>query len=894
MKNTPPKIPLRFFRWYCHPKIQNYIEGDLMEVYERRVKKSGKRMANFLFVRDVLFLLRPGIIKPAYRTGRPAEGYQRINQNGMFKNYFKVGIRNILKYKVFSFINVFGLAVAMSVCMLIILMLADQKRYDDFHDKKDRIYRVLTKIPTSFKPNASSPFPLAAAMKAEYPIVEEATHLVPGVGGDVVFGKNSIELRGFFADAAFFKVFSFELAQGDRNTALSTPRSMIITSEKAYALFGTENPIGKTVDFKNRGLNHLMGDGENASSDWGSYTITGIYDKESHKSHIKFDVLLSASSMESLYAEDKFQNSTDNWKWYSSCYTYLLLSPQHNAHVLTVALNDLTSRKYVSFEDLKGLELIGQPLTEITPGIFLGNPISFSLPIEVYYFLALLAFAIIISAGVNYTNLSTARVLTRVKEIGIRKVTGARRKDLIFQFLSESVIIAFLSLALAIVLLLFMKPAFKGLWVNQYLNFELQDSIGVYAAFFVFALVVGLLAGAYPALLLSKYQPIQAIKKEGGGFRKMNVQKFLSVSQFVSSLFFITTSILLYNQFKHHLSVEYGFNPKQVANVRLQGNEYTKVYTELSKVPGVVSISATDYMPATGTQNGISLKISGSEKDHIGLTVLLADEHFAKNLELRIIAGKDLPPTGSSGDHFILVNESAVKKWGYKHPAEIVGQHVERYGSNELFEVVGVIEDFRFRMPSEQEEIAPLIIRNQPSGFRYANVRIASAGGATTLQRLEEAWKRIDPVHPISYQFYDEQLTETNLGFIDIVSIIGFIAFLAVTISCLGLLGMATYTVERRTKEVGVRKVLGAGDMSIAFLLSKSFLRMLGISICIGAPLSYGINALWLQYVPNRVGFGFGTILLSVFTLTAMGVITIGSQTLRASKSNPVDSLKIE
>jgi len=887
MKADPPKLFVRFFRWYCHPKMQDYIEGDLMEVYEKRKAKGVKWKADVRFIIDVILLFRPGIIKPT-------EGYQHVNNYGMFKNYLKVGIRNILKYKTFSFINVFGLAVAMSVCMLIILMLADQKRYDNFHEKKDRIYRILSKIPTSIKPNASSPFPLASTIKSEYPIVEESTHLVPGIGGDAILGKNSIEMRGFFADASFFKVFSFELQQGNTKTALAEPRSMIITSSIAYSLFGTENPIGKTVDFTNRGLNHLMGNGETAPSDWGTYTITGVFNPQEYKTHIRFDVLISATTMESLYKENKFQNSTNNWQWYSSCYSYVLLHPVQKSEALTVALDDLVKRKYAAIEDIKGLKLIGQPLTEITPGIFLGNPISFSLPIEVYYLLSFLALAIMISAVVNYTNLSTARILTRAKEIGIRKVTGARRKDLIFQFLSESVIIAFLALSLAMVLLLFMKPAFRGLWVNQYLNFELKNSVSVYATFAVFTLFVGLLAGAYPALKLSKYQPIQAIKRETPGRQKMSTRKFLGVAQFVSSLFFITTSILLYNQFKHHLSVDYGFNPKQIISVKLQGNDYEKIYTEVNKLPGIVSVSAIEYLPATGTQHHSALKIAGSEKDFIGMAVLSADEKFADNLELKIVAGKNLPAQGQASDRFILINEVAVKKSGYQHPADMIGQQLEEYESHTVFEVIGVIEDFRFRMANEKEEIDPLMIRHLPSAFRYANIKIASTNQAETMKKLEETWNRIDPVHPISYQRYDDQLANTNLGFIDIVSIIGFIAFLAITIACLGLLGMATYTAEQRTKEVGIRKVLGAGDMNTALLLSKSFIRMLAISVCIGAPLSYIINMLWLQLIPNRVEFGLGTILLGVVILIVLGLITIGSQVVSASKSNPVDALKME
>lgn len=884
----PPTFFLKFFRWFCHPKLQKYIEGDLLELYDERLKEKGKRTADLKFMIDVLLLFRPSIIKPM-------EGYHHLNEYGMLKNYFKISIRTIWKYKVFSFINIFGLAVAMSICMLIILMLADQHRYDQFHEKKDRIYRILTKIPKSVKPNASSPFPLTSTLKSDYPIVEDATHLVPGVGGDAVYEQRSAEMRGFFADQSFFNVFSFELEKGNKDKALTLPNSMIISAETAYTLFKDDDPIGKTVEFTNRGLSHLVQDGESTPTDWGTYTITGVIDNQKHISHIKFGVLISASTIASLHADGKVRDLTDNWSEYSNSYTYVLLHPKNKSEDLTRALGEIVAHKYHNVEELKDLKLIAQQLSDITPGIFVGNPISFSLPIEVYYFLSFLAFAIMVSAAVNYTNLSTARALTRAKEIGVRKVTGAKRKDLIYQFLSESILIAFLAMFLAMILLQFIKPAFKGLWVNQYLNFELPETLSVYFYFILFTLLVGLVAGIYPAFRLSKLQPIVAIQKKESSFsKKLGMQKFLSVSQFIISLFFITTSILIYNQFKHHLSIDYGFNAKPIVNIKLQGNEYAKVSNELSKIPGVLSISGSDYLPATGTQNGTALKIVRSEKEYLNLTVLVTDEKFADNFALKIVAGKNLPEFNQAADRFILVNESAVGKFGYKHPSEIVGQLMEQYNTGKTFEVIGVIQDFRFRMPSEQEGIAPLMIYDRPANLRYANVKIAPTNQSQTLTQIEETWKRIDPVHPLDSQFYDEQLAETNRGLVDIVSIIGFFAFLAILIACLGLLGMATYTTERRIKEIGIRKVMGAENRAIAWLLSKGFLKMLALSICIGAPFSYIVNNFWLQHFPNRVDFGIGTVMLGTFILVALGLLTIGSQTWRASKQNPADTLRMD
>ncbi|MBC7920600.1 MAG: ABC transporter permease [Ferruginibacter sp.] len=808
----------------------------------------------------------------------------------MFYNYLKVGIRNLLRYKVFSFINVFGLAVAMSVCLLLILMLADQKSYDQFHAKKDRIYRILWDKENSKAPSAATPFPLAGTLKNDYPIVEETTQLTRGVGGDVIYNQRSQEMRGYFADASFFKVFSYPLEKGNERSTLVLPNSMVITSAYAHRLFGDENPIGKTVQFVDRG-----GGLDSPPVNWGLYTITGVIANKNHKSHLKFDFLISSSSRKALYEENKTDDLTNRWES-NQCYTYALLDPDKNGSDLTVSLNDLVRRKRDEFKDVKGFKLMAQPLTKITPGRLVSNEPSYSLPIVAYYFLSLLALVIMISACLNYTNLSIARALTRAKEIGVRKVTGAQRKDLIFQFLSESIITALLALAMAILLLIFMKPAFKALWINQYLNFDLQENIPVYFLFAGFALLIGTVAGAYPALHLSTFQPIKVLKNTDS-LRpgKLGMRKVLSVSQFVISLLFITTSILIHNQFRHFVEFDYGFNAKNIVNVALQGNDYRKISNELAAVPGISTISACDYIPATGTQNGIELKVPGSEEEYKKLTLLLTSENFVDNLRIKFLAGRQLTATSDSSNRFILVNGAAAKEFGYQYPSQMIGQIVESKWGKETLEVIGVVEDFVFRHPmGGTDKIGPLVLRNQPGSFGYLNVQIASGNLMGTVAKLENKWKSIDPVHPFKYEFFDQQLAATHQGLFDVVSILGFIAFLAITIACLGLLGMATYATERRKKEVGIRKILGAEAWRIALLLSREFFSVLVISVLIGAPLSYLLNNFWLQNFPNRVEFGLGTVLSGAVILLVLGILTIGSQTIRASKRKPVDALKMD
>jgi putative ABC transport system permease protein len=462
--NKPPKISLRFLRWFCRKDLQKYIEGDLFELFEEQVETKGLNKARLLFTWEVLKLFRPDII-------RLNRSITQINQWTMFKNYLKVGIRNILKYKTFSFINVFGLAVAMSVAMLIILMIVDQKQADRFHEHTERMFRVVTRSDDGPR-NASTPIPLAEALQEE-PSVEYVTQLVKGVGGDLVFpdGQSSTEIRGFFADDQFFQVFGFDLVQGNANSALSNPRSIVISQRVAERLFDGD-AVGKSVTFTDRGLDPIqidlgMSNGKEAR-DWGGFIISGVVDVASVKSHIQYDALISVASIEPLVKanqlDENLQNNVRNWGLHSGAYTYVLQKESTSPEELTASLQRIMADKKELIGE-KSFEV--QSFSEINLGEFMGTPISLRLPIEAYYVLSILALVILISAILNYTNLSIARSLTRTKEIGVRKVNGATKNDIFSQFMVESVLIAFISLFVANGILLLLKPMFQSMWLLQ-------------------------------------------------------------------------------------------------------------------------------------------------------------------------------------------------------------------------------------------------------------------------------------------------------------------------------------------------------------------------------------------------------------------------------------------
>jgi putative ABC transport system permease protein len=814
----------------------------------------------------------------------------------MFFNYLKTGIRNLLKYKVFSFINVFGLAAAMSVGMLIILMLADQKSHDRFNVRKDRIYRILCDKPDYRHPYATSPFPLAGVLVKDYPMIETSTRLLMGVGGDARYGEQNVAMVGYFADTAFFRVFSYELERGDRSTALAGPNSMVITHAMARQLFRDEEPVGKAVTFTDRGLTVYGGSVASRSTPWGRFRITGVIADHPYRSHLKFDVLVSAASLPVLSQLGNIMDRSTNWSDIYNCFTYVVVEPGKTAGQLNSALGQLVARQYSGLKDFKDFRMMAQPLTKISPGVLLGNEPTIALPMMAYYFLSILALVVLVSACLNYINLSVARALKRSREIGVRKVAGAGRLDLILQFLGESVLTALLAMGMALGMLFFLRSAFMHLWVNQYLNFEMPMNGVVCLVFLGFALLTGIVAGVYPAFYLSRFEPVLALRStEGTRPGRLPMRKVLSVAQFVLSLFFIITSILIYNQFRFFLHFKYEFQTAGILNVDLQGSDYQIVSREFRNVPGVTAISACEYLPATPRSEGFQWRPADRRRKADSLYTLVmalrTDEHFISNLGLKLVAGQELPAASPSAWRYVVVNEAAAKAFGYDRPAAILGAAFETPYNDSPLVVVGVVQDFHMRMLLGNDKIEPLVLQNRPASFQYLNVRIGSRDVRTVMTALNSRWRTIDPVHPFHYEFFDEELASESQGIFDVVSILGYIAFLVVVIACLGMLGMATYTTERRRKEVGIRKVLGAGDWANTLLLSREFIQVLLIAIGIAAPLSYFLNAAWLRKFPNRVDFGWGTVMEGTALVLALGLITIASQTIRASKAKPVKAL---
>jgi putative ABC transport system permease protein len=808
----------------------------------------------------------------------------------MLYNYLKTAVRSLLRHRFFSAINVFGLAVAMSICMAMIMLVADQLSYDRYNTNAHRLYRITTlevdekgQVIIENQINSASCMPVGPELVQKHAGFEKTVRFRRGFGnGWLAFeGQNvNIPLSGFFADAEALEFFQYELQYGDAATALKEPFTVVLTRQAADKLFKEENPLGQTIKVGDLGL----------------YTVTGVLRETNKKSHIVFEGLASMASAKSLEESGKLGKLNDTWYNYWETWTYVMTDDKKTEEQIQMQLDDVYAQHIGNTApNIHKMVFRVQPLLDITPGEMMGNPIGPSLPWEFIYFLGGLSLVILLTSCFNFTNLSIARSLTRAREIGVRKVSGAARWQIFTQFISESVVVSLASLFLAIILLVALKPMILQLNFAQLFRWDLYNGFSIYAVFLVFAIVVGILAGLFPAVVLSGFQPITVLKNLSNLklFSRMGMRKVLLVSQFTLSLFFIVTVIVMYNQLDFLTHRQHGFNMKNNVMVHINNTRYESLKTELQKYNNITSVSAASHVPAAGTTYGAGIKRDLTDPVMINADYFFVDEDYVNNMQLKLLAGNFFKPQHSaSNKNFIVINEAAVKKLNFKSPLDAVNETLVFMNDSTVRTIVGVVADYNHL--NLLQEIGPALLLYEPESFNV--VQVAYLGSyERACKSIEKAWATINPGIRIDYTPIESEINKYyDIMFGDLVSVLGFVSFLAILISCLGLLGMATYATETRMKEISIRKVLGSGSGALILLLSKGFMKLLGVSVLVGLPLAWFFNNFWLEQIAYRTGIGFGTIAYSVLILIIFGVITVGSQTVRATFVNPVDNLKSE
>lgn len=778
---------------------------------------------------------------------------------------------------------------AMSVCLGIIMLVADQLTYDIHNSKRNRIYRITSTplgadgLNSSGNEYCTSPAPLHHELVEKYTGIEKAVRIKRGFGNDwIEFDQNiNIPLSGFFADPEILDLMEYDLESGDSKTALVEPYTVVLTKKAAKKLFNDGNAMGQSIKVGEKG----------------TYVVTGILKETDHKSHIVFEGLASMASVKSLQATGKLRGTLEDWNNHWDTWNYILLEEGKTAGDIEQHLKSIY-KEHIAINtnpDIEKAEFHLQSLKDISPGKLLNNPIGPFLPWIFIYFFAGLAGVVMLTSCFNFTNLSIARSLTRAREIGVRKVSGAARWQIFAQFISESVITALMALGFALLLLVAIKPFMLRLNFARILKWDLESNLYVYLVFVGFAILIGILAGLFPATVLSGFQPVKVLKSLGNMklFSRMGLRKTLLVAQFSLSLIFILTVIIVYNQLNLFMRADHGFEMKNNIVVRLNNTTPTSLKTELSKYSNITNVTASSHVPAASSTYGMGFKKTLEEKEWTKVNYFSTDEDYLKNINVSLLKGRFFQADGGeSNKNFIVINEKAVEAFHFASASDAIGQVVISDQDSSRKEIIGVIKDYNHQMLVEKLE--PMALVFNPKEYHLLQVKYSGDHNAA-VESIEKAWKAVNPSLRIDHKNLEEEILsfyESIFG--DLVNVVTVIAILAIIISSMGLLGMATYTTETRIKEISIRKVLGSSDQALILLLSKGFIWILGLAILIAVPSAYFLNTLWLEHIAYHTKFDVSVILSGVSVLLVFGVITVGSQTLRATRVSPVENLKGE
>lgn len=870
-KPTPPRWADRFLEWYCRPDLLEDLQGDLREYFGRNLTAHGERRARLIYIIDVIKFFR------GYTVRSPKYTYP-MNHLTIIQNYFKTSFRNLAKNKLFSAINIIGLAISMSVGLLLITFVTELKNFDTFHANYDRIYRVNnTYHAPGEEPDYYASTSILAGRKIETTLsgVEDLVIINRAFRRDLVVGEKTLAIKGLWASDGFFRVFSFDLLSGNAESALNDPYTLVLTETSALKLFGRISVVGEVVSIEDE-----------------NYTVTGVMKDPPTNSHIQFEMLGSL-----ITQENKMQAAQNsqwlNWSFMWSNYVYLLLPEEGNVESVQEGLTQIALKENTQLGKTK-IDLSLQPLSEVVISKPLSNQLGFNFGTLFIWILSGLAFVVILSACFNYTNLSIARALRRSKEVGIRKVVGASKSQVFLQFVTESILIALLSLLFSYLVFLLIRPGFLTIDPDFLSRIFLRPAVGAYFYFALLAMMIGLLAGFFPALFFSRIDPVKVIKDVSKLrlFKHINVRKGLITFQYILSICFIVAVSIGYKQYKYSLNFDLGFNTENILNIDLQGNAPDILKQELDQLPDVTDISASMMVLSVGDTYSSTIKYEDPlDSTHIFHNSI--DENYLSLHDHELIAGENFRAlsTEEKEESEVIVNEKTLERFKLGTPADAIGKELTISGKR--MQIIGVVKDFHHS--TLYNKIRYFAFRNDPAVHRVLNLKIASADIGVTMNRLQAVWKKIDPVHPFKARFYDEDIQEAYSETTGMIKIIGFLALLAISIASFGLLGMVVFTTETRVKEISIRKVLGATERGLFFLLSRGFISLLIIASLIAIPITYYLfDQLIFAEMVYRAPVGPLELLLSAGIVIVIALLAISSQTIRVARANPAETLGAE
>ncbi|WPP49621.1 ABC transporter permease [Catalinimonas niigatensis] len=871
----PPKLATRFLRWYCRAELVDEVEGDLYELFQRRVDDQGLWKAETLYWLNVLMFLHPDYIRK--------RNHYPTNHTAMLKSYFTIAFRNLTKRKLYAGINILGLSIGLTSCLLIFLYIHHELSYDTMHTKADRIYRVAMKwnVADQQIDATLTPPPLAETAVEEFPEVVNAARICHFLSTmNIRYGETAIiEEQVLLADSTFFDVFSFPLVAGDPATALVKPNTAVITETTARKYFGNVPALGKTL---------LVGDGQVP------HEVTGVVKDLPANVHFHFSMLRSMASLEFASSDDWFEHGF---------ITYLLLREGASSQSLEAKFSGLVE-KYVGpvIPQYFGVSLetfiqqgnqygyFLQPLLDIHLHSNLDQELEPNGDITYVYVLAIIAFFIILLACINFMNLATARSANRAKEVGVRKTLGSLRSSLVGQFMTESVVLSFIATCLAVLGTNLLLPSFGNI-AGKEISGELFVQSWFLLGLLGFTLLVGILAGSYPAFYLSSFGPVEVLKgKLTRGTKSRGIRNILVVFQFFASITLVICTLLVYQQLEYAQAKNLGLDKENVMIMKgaqsLSESQQAAFKQDLINQSQVVNASISYDIPP-GSMARTIFKKNTAEKGGT-LHVYEVDYDFLATMQIELLEGRNFSRSFSTDTAAILLNESAVKKLG---PGNLLNEEIVHTGSGKTYQVVGIVKDFNYE--SLRHEIQPMALMLTNQGT-YLSARINSDDVSATVAQIESLWEKHAPAQPFQYTFMDDNYealfrAEQRLG-----KVFSIFTGLAIVVACLGLLGLATFMAEQRTKEIGIRKVMGASATNIIILLSGDFTKLVILAFVIAIPVAYYLMQWWLE------GFAYRTnISLWVFVLAGVGALliawlTVSWQSIKAALANPIDSLKTE
>jgi len=807
----------------------------------------------------------------------------------MILNYIKTAIRSLLRYKGFSLISIVGLAIGLASCILIILFVANELSYDKFHQNSEQIYRAYLRYEMGSNQFDSPycPVPLAPTLKEEYAEVLQTTRLYHlNYRNKFVYvkydDKQYKEEKFLWADSTVFDVFTIPLITGNPQKALLKPNSIVITSETAEKYFGSENPIGKMLKLQDGSL----------------YEVTGIAENFPDNSHFQFDFLAS-------FAGDPKSRDPE---WYDTAVcTYLVLQENYNWKDLNKKLPDL-SKKYVSpiIESAMGMSydkfieagnyfgFFIEPILDIHLYSEVENGLGKKGNINTVFIFSGIALLILIIASINFINLATARSSVRANEVGIRKLVGSTRSQLISQFLTESIITCLISLILAIILVYLFLPFMNNL-LGAELDFSIFSNGLILVVLFLSLIIVGILAGSYPAFLLTSFKPVEVLKgKIQSGKKGRLFRNVLVVFQFSASVILIICTIVIFNQLHYIKNKDLGFEKDQIIiiqNVNKLGSNQKSFKEQLKQYSNIVNATYTDCLPQMMLEVKPFQKIGdGSSENHTIITVT-SDHDFMDTYKFKMEQGRFFDRQFSTDTSTVLLNQAAVIALNFENPLDeqllLLGRRQRK------MDVIGVIKDFHTQTIHEQiGPMASILMRDRPGEFLSA--RIQAGGIKESIEFIENQWKKFAPDQPLEYTFFDDQFQLAYQSEIQSEKIFTSFAVLAIFIACLGLFGLASFTVTRRTKEIGIRKTLGATEVNVVRILSGEFLKWVIIANVVAIPIAWYAMSGWLENFAFKTELSWWIFVLAGCVALIIALITISTQTIKAALSNPVESLRYE